>query len=1036
MNRDDKWKEMLRVGRPRGCRGGRCGARTRGARARRSDCAVRTLVVFLLVGVCFGDGGEAQQLWNIEEVAAKPVPPVVMDGMAVSAAAAGAPTAEAATVQVAFDYLRLGIGYLELPLPDGSVIEAENAVFEDRGNGNLMWTGEVPGAGYESVVLTVQDGHLAGSFGEPGGPQYTVRAGPDGSGSLAVEAGPTGDWCGHGTVEEEALHRHHYGRETSGAGIEKSAGAISTDMLDILVAFDEGAAAYWKRAGGIHLAIQSVGDYFNMVLRNSGLSTSARAIPVGWSPETGSAPLERHRYPGLPYTIGETQLIRTKNLGRIRLEERADLVVVVEFPRTNLWRRGEANPIGYIVLPEAGQYGFGSGVSAPALSTGYVFAHELGHNLGSGHEAPYDRCCGTAGQTSYCGSSLPAYACGHTDVTASPQPVHTIMSYGRVPSGSPYSRQVPYFSSPELYKPNDWTLGVIGEADNVLAFQETTLPRAVRLSDIAVPQPPGATGLSGHWTGRGSVELTWDAANVIYVGIRLDDDYWDSACCPGPESSGVSAVLSARMDGWIEDPSSLERVGVHLSGLRPGGRYSFFTQSGYPISVMSDVLVLEPPEGGLGMGLEAPSNVAAQGTGADSVRLTWADNSNNEDGFEVWYRKWTPGDPHWSDADLRWRRYGEPLPAGNRHVDVDGLVAEEGIQVTDSYWENRVWVQGTAAKRGRYSFVVLAYNDQGFNASETFDLEFLPEPYPEPTASGETTDCAVGSRPTGIDLDGYQVHACLETPDGARRRAWDYRLEADQSALLYFFNRDNAEILVKVLDGCAINGHRWVYLAPVTTLAFRLQIWELGPYLANRRQVWYYDSERRPQDQIQGNLSRRVGNPKDRTARTVSDTTAFPCTTAEMAAAKATSGKAKGTGFASLLGATLPAATRPARSLSAGSSTDCEPGGPALTLRGGYTVSMCYETYNGEVGDARDWGLDSSQSGLMYFFERNNAEVLIKVLDGCGVNGHRWVFVAPVTDLAFNLVVESPSGERWTNRNRLGQTADAASDVSAFPCTA
>ena len=41
-------------------------------------------------------------------------------------------------MQVAFDYLRLGMGYLEFPLPDGSVIEAKNAVFEDRGGGNLM----------------------------------------------------------------------------------------------------------------------------------------------------------------------------------------------------------------------------------------------------------------------------------------------------------------------------------------------------------------------------------------------------------------------------------------------------------------------------------------------------------------------------------------------------------------------------------------------------------------------------------------------------------------------------------------------------------------------------------------------------------------------------------------------------------------------------------------------------------------------------------------------------------------------------------
>ena len=195
---------------------------------------------------------------------------------------------------------------------------------------------------------------------------------------------------------------------------------------------------------------------------------------------------------------------------------------------------------------------------------------------------------------------------------------------------------------------------------------------------------------------------------------------------------------------------------------------------------------------------------------------------------------------------------------------------------------------GETAKRGRYSFVVVAYNDKGFNASETFELEFTPGPYPEPTATGEITDCAAW-RSTGVDLEGYQVGACLETPDGLRRRAWDYRLDADKSGLLYFFNRDNAEILVKVLDGCAINGHRWVFVAPVTTLGFRLQIRELGPNSQTRRQFWYYDSERRPQDRIIRNQGDRVGNPKDRTARTVNDTAAFSFTAAEIAAAKAAS---------------------------------------------------------------------------------------------------------------------------------------------------
>ncbi len=365
-------------------------------------CQARLIASGVLALALLGAAAaNAQRLWSVGEVTTRPLPPIEVGGVVASAATAGVDgpwTAETAAVQVEFDYLRLGMGYLELPLWDGSVIEAENAVFEDRGNGNFLWSGEVPGAGYESVLFTVQDGHLVGWFGAPGGPKYTVHAGPDGLGTLSVEIGPTGDWCGHGKVQREALHPDHNRREMTGAGIPKSVGATSTDTLDILVVFDDGAAAYWKRAGGIHLAIQSVGDYFNMVLRNSGLSTSARAIAVGWTPEAGSAPLERHRYPGFQYTIGSTELIATRTLDRIRLEKRADLVVVVEFPRTNLWRRGSADPIAFIVIPEVGQYGFGSDVSAPALSHGYTFAHELAARGGSRFGAVAIECSHGYGQ--------------------------------------------------------------------------------------------------------------------------------------------------------------------------------------------------------------------------------------------------------------------------------------------------------------------------------------------------------------------------------------------------------------------------------------------------------------------------------------------------------------------------------------------------------------------------------------------------------------------------------------------------------------
>lgn len=122
--------------------------------------------------------------------------------------------------------------------------------------------------------------------------------------------------------------------------------------------------------------------------------------------------------------------------------------------------------------------------------------------------------------------------------------------------------------------------------------------------------------------------------------------------------------------------------------------------------------------------------------------------------------------------------------------------------------------------------------------------------------------------------------------------------------------------------------------------------------------------------------------------------------------------------------------------LARGEYTDCRPTTTPLAFDGGYRVSMCFETKEGTVGEARAGIWASDQSGLLWFFSRGNAEVLVKVLDGCSHNGHRWIFVAPVTDVAFNLHVTSVGGREWTHRNRLGETAATASDTSAFDCAA
>ena len=119
--------------------------------------------------------------------------------------------------------------------------------------------------------------------------------------------------------------------------------------------------------------------------------------------------------------------------------------------------------------------------------------------------------------------------------------------------------------------------------------------------------------------------------------------------------------------------------------------------------------------------------------------------------------------------------------------------------------------------------------------------------------------------------------------------------------------------------------------------------------------------------------------------------------------------------------------------------TDCVPQTTPLVFDGGYSVGLCYETPSGEMGEGKGGIWASGESGLLWFFSRGNAEVLVKVLNGCDWNGHRWVFVAPVTDVAFNLHVTDlhatdEESEPWSHRNRQGEVAVPARDTFAFQC--
>lgn len=95
----------------------------------------------------------------------------------------------------------------------------------------------------------------------------------------------------------------------------------------------------------------------------------------------------------------------------------------------------------------------------------------------------------------------------------------------------------------------------------------------------------------------------------------------------------------------------------------------------------------------------------------------------------------------------------------------------------------------------------------------------------------------------------------------------------------------------------------------------------------------------------------------------------------------------------------------PASVPAASEDAACVESGTVLCLHGGrYEVTVEF-TANDETKPARVARPRTDGSGLFYFFEPNNWEMLLKVLDGCGVNQHHWVFAATASDVGIELVV-------------------------------
>ena len=114
------------------------------------------------------------------------------------------------------------------------------------------------------------------------------------------------------------------------------------------------------------------------------------------------------------------------------------------------------------------------------------------------------------------------------------------------------------------------------------------------------------------------------------------------------------------------------------------------------------------------------------------------------------------------------------------------------------------------------------------------------------------------------------------------------------------------------------------------------------------------------------------------------------------------------------------------------SSTETCPTDRLCLQQGRFEITMDWHTASGASGTAQRVS-STEDSGLLWFFEADNWEAMVKVLDGCDLNDHFWVFAATSTDVGYTLTVEDLlTGEQKSYSNPPGENAAAITDTAAL----
>lgn len=114
----------------------------------------------------------------------------------------------------------------------------------------------------------------------------------------------------------------------------------------------------------------------------------------------------------------------------------------------------------------------------------------------------------------------------------------------------------------------------------------------------------------------------------------------------------------------------------------------------------------------------------------------------------------------------------------------------------------------------------------------------------------------------------------------------------------------------------------------------------------------------------------------------------------------------------------------------------CHSAGDVLPLLDGrFRAEVAWRDFAGIPGAGHPVAKATGASGIFWFFQPDNWELLVKMVDGCALNRRFWVFTAGLTNVEYELTVtDTATGKSVRYANPLGRAAEPVQDTAAFEC--